>query len=1312
MALAKVALANSAAAANGTTRTSSALSAAAAVGDVVVVDVVIDNTGTSGAAPTHLQISDTKNNAYASIADIKGGPATTNAGTYTCRFYCRVTAALTTSDTVTVTTSASAAIGFVVSKITATAGSYARPIATTSAAVTAGTTATTTTGTLVVGDLVLGATGVEQTAAPTADSDTSNGSWAAAVTGLGGNSGTSATNQIITVQSKVVTATTAQTYNTAFASGDAGIMATVFRETAVPTGPTITGVSDTVTYTGGGQPQFKVPATAAIGDMCVVGVATQSSITVTTPSGWTKQAGSTPNLAIYSKVLVSGEPGSLVQFTISSTFFPCVMGGFTCSGFDTSSPFTIGTISTLGFTNTATTGSLTTTTANNLLFAFCGHADGDNPRWATTGTGWLELTDSHNGQASCASAWQYQAAAGAANAATFTGTVAGNIQAITIAVQPAPSNTNIALSPATINLVEPGLGITAGGTTAALSPATITLAAQPLTIAAPPQTIALSPATITLVPQAMAIGTAVPPTLVNEADSGLVTAGVSTRSVTGQSVQVGDLIVVYGLTEGNGFTLTTPTDGVNTYTLRQSDLTAGHGASYLWTAIASTTTTLTISTTISASAEMGGLQVEIWRNHGGLGNTNKAIGTGAPSVALTATGAQSAMSIGIVDWGAVDGTTRTRLTVNGSTGTEEVYLRSAADATFYGARWSDVGAAGSKTLGYSLPSTMDYSILATEIKAGTGVSGQSIALSPATITLAPQAQGTTPGTASVALAPATINLVEPALGVSAGNTSPALSPATINLASQALGRTAAASVALAPATITLVEPALGVAAGNASAALAPATINLAAQALGRTTGNAAVALAPATIALVPQALDRTSAISIALNPSTVQVQAQAVGRTPGNTNIAASPATVTLVAQVLGQNTSASIPLSPATVSLIAQALGVSGITPISLALSPATITLVPQAGGLNAGGVNLGVSPATIVLQPQAMGRSAAASVALSPSTITLQPQALDRSAAVSLALAPAIVALAGPGLGLTPGGTSISASPAIITLVPQGMGVNGAGSISLSLAPATIVLVPQAAGLTTGGTSIAANPSTITLVPQALARSASASLALSPAQIAVAAQGPGISAATSLALSPATILLVPQAVGRTTGPVSLGLNPAVIQVVAVAVGLASAAGPQSIALNPAVIQVVPVALDKASGAISIPLSPGTITVAAQSLSRSADRLMALSPATIALAAQPMGRIASASLPLTPAVIVLVPQALGRAVSGVSVALSPATIQVIAVQIGAETTFGIVLPGDGSLRTRGQGSILHRGAVKSNIRVQIVDSNLRIVED
>lgn len=181
---------------------------------------------------------------------------------------------------------------------------------------------------------------------------------------------------------------------------------------------------------------------------------------------------------------------------------------------------------------------------------------------------------------------------------------------------------------------------------------------------------------------------------------------------------VGDVLVIIGMIENGLASLNTPTGGTGlTWTLRQSiSLGSDWCAVYVWTATA--TTAQTFSCSVSRSGSTGawwGWVALRWSGSGGVGASSKANASGAPSLGLTTTAANSAICIGNADWNAADGTSRTWRSVNGSPATEQSYFRNSSRYTLYAGRHTDAGAAGAKTVGLSAPAGQKYSITAVEV---------------------------------------------------------------------------------------------------------------------------------------------------------------------------------------------------------------------------------------------------------------------------------------------------------------------------------------------------------------------------------------------------------------------------------------------------------------------------------------------------------------------------------------------------------------------------------------------------------------------
>ena len=200
------------------------------VGEFIVVAIAADNAGAAGATST-ISVEDTAGNTYVLRADRLQDPGAASAGTSLRVFCAEARSALASGQTITVnfspnTTSKGAAVWRVVPSTgmginflveTGNVGTGANP--------------SVTSATVTSGDLVIGVTAAETSTTPTADSDTSNGSWSTAQVAVA-NSGSGVTSQVVTTQYKVVTGTATQTYNTTLISLDRAISILTFSEFA------------------------------------------------------------------------------------------------------------------------------------------------------------------------------------------------------------------------------------------------------------------------------------------------------------------------------------------------------------------------------------------------------------------------------------------------------------------------------------------------------------------------------------------------------------------------------------------------------------------------------------------------------------------------------------------------------------------------------------------------------------------------------------------------------------------------------------------------------------------------------------------------------------------------------------------------------------------------------------------------------------------------------------------------------------------------------------------------------------------------
>ena len=205
------------------------------------------------------------------------------------------------------------------------------------------------------------------------------------------------------------------------------------------------------------------------------------------------------------------------------------------------------------------------------------------------------------------------------------------------------------------------------------------------------------------------------PTFVQEYED--TWAGTTSPKTISVTVAAGDTLVIGAIAE-SAITFNTPTGGSLTYTLQKSSIVSGNTALYLWTAPCPSAQTFTLSLTNNSGSQVWGFNCLRYSGVSSIGASVITTGSGAPSLALTTTGANSTIVTFIGDWAAVVGTTRTWRTINSITpvsgGLEKTYLNS-GQYTVYAAYYNDAGAAGSKTTGMTTPSTMTYTIASIEL---------------------------------------------------------------------------------------------------------------------------------------------------------------------------------------------------------------------------------------------------------------------------------------------------------------------------------------------------------------------------------------------------------------------------------------------------------------------------------------------------------------------------------------------------------------------------------------------------------------------
>lgn len=215
----------------------------------------------------------------------------------------------------------------------------------------------------------------------------------------------------------------------------------------------------------------------------------------------------------------------------------------------------------------------------------------------------------------------------------------------------------------------------------------------------------------------------IPPVFVDEHEVSFGTLSSSGGSAnTGSfSVTAGDLLVIVGSSEDASRTLNTPTGGSLTYTLHQSVVVTDYTTAYVWTAVCTSTTSITVTITVAGTGDIRAWGFNVLRfQKAGVGASTKTnVSSGAPTVTLTTTRNNSAIVMLNSDWNAQDGASRTYRT-NAGTFTEQTYFRDAARYATYNGYHANAGTAAGYAVGLTAPGSQKYSIVALEV-VGTNV---------------------------------------------------------------------------------------------------------------------------------------------------------------------------------------------------------------------------------------------------------------------------------------------------------------------------------------------------------------------------------------------------------------------------------------------------------------------------------------------------------------------------------------------------------------------------------------------------------------
>lgn len=202
-----------------------------------------------------------------------------------------------------------------------------------------------------------------------------------------------------------------------------------------------------------------------------------------------------------------------------------------------------------------------------------------------------------------------------------------------------------------------------------------------------------------------------------------VWSNVTSPKTAAVTLTAGDVLVHLGGTADSVTTLNTPTGGSSlSWTLQRTVNTTNYPSLYAWTTATPSSQSFTLQQTKSGDVNpFWGFSCLQFSGSNGIGNTAVTNTTGAPSLAITTTQANSAIVVFVLDWNAVDGASRAWRTPAGATaivtgGAGEVsYYRNNLQYAVYVGYHADAGAAGSKTVGLSAPAGQQYAICAVEV---------------------------------------------------------------------------------------------------------------------------------------------------------------------------------------------------------------------------------------------------------------------------------------------------------------------------------------------------------------------------------------------------------------------------------------------------------------------------------------------------------------------------------------------------------------------------------------------------------------------
>ncbi|MGZ6398912.1 MAG: hypothetical protein ACXWRZ_14630 [Bdellovibrio sp.] len=206
----------------------------------------------------------------------------------------------------------------------------------------------------------------------------------------------------------------------------------------------------------------------------------------------------------------------------------------------------------------------------------------------------------------------------------------------------------------------------------------------------------------------------VPPLFIQKAET-VWNTFASPKASPSFNVNAGDLLVAAVITDDASITVSISDNASLTWTQQKIINIPSYSWVSIWTAQANSAGAITVTATNTGAGGRFGMNVLTFRGSSGVGASSSSNGSGAPTLNITTTQANSAIVVLNGDWSAMDGVSRSWLTNAGSL-TELTYSYSAGFYTAYAGYHANSGAIGTYAVGLSAPTGQQYAIIALEVK--------------------------------------------------------------------------------------------------------------------------------------------------------------------------------------------------------------------------------------------------------------------------------------------------------------------------------------------------------------------------------------------------------------------------------------------------------------------------------------------------------------------------------------------------------------------------------------------------------------------